>query len=115
MQEDRINNNAAANPVEVWDGWAQGSEPRGVEAGVAQPLARGFARNTGAQTAWAGAYLAAQVGRPERRAEQRQRARHIRHCPAFPDPAAPGEFHGGGRPGCGLEHSRPLEKPHRFE
>jgi len=48
MQEDRINNNAAASPVEVWDGWAQGLEPRGVEAGVAQPLARGFARETGA-------------------------------------------------------------------
>jgi len=48
MQEGRINNNAAASPVEVWDGWAQGSEPRGVEAGMAQPLARGFARKTGA-------------------------------------------------------------------
>ena len=29
MQEDSSNNNAAASPVEVWDGWAQGSEPRG--------------------------------------------------------------------------------------
>src|SRR5450759_5645615 len=48
MQEDSSNNNAAASPVEVWDGWAQGLEPRGVEAGMAQPLARGFARKTGA-------------------------------------------------------------------
>ena len=35
MQEDSSNNNAAASPVEVWDGQAQGSEPRGGDGAAA--------------------------------------------------------------------------------
>ena len=60
MQEDSSNNNAAASPVEVWDGQAQGLEPRGVEAGVAQPLARGL---TGVRLNKANAYQSGRYAR----------------------------------------------------